>query len=182
MTMMALIGTFTLDFEVSLPLLATVTFYGTATTYGWLLGAFDAGAVAVTALWSMAPVGTTPIGSPVIGAISDAAGPRYALALGRHPPRRHGDRPLAGSYPPHIRRSVTGQNICITFRDSERAMQGGKDLMMSSTATEAAAVAAPGRPAGSRRLTCIVFCPARPDETCPHVALRPAPRSRMGAV
>jgi MFS family permease len=36
----------------------------------------------VTALWSMALVGSTPIGSPVIGALSDVAGPRYALALG----------------------------------------------------------------------------------------------------
>ena len=36
----------------------------------------------VTALWSMALVGTTPIGSPIIGALSDVAGPRYALALG----------------------------------------------------------------------------------------------------
>jgi Transmembrane secretion effector len=33
----------------------------------------------VTALWSMAQVGSTPIGSPVIGAVSDLAGPRYAL-------------------------------------------------------------------------------------------------------
>jgi MFS family permease len=152
--MMALIGTFTFEFEVSLPLLATKTFHGTGTTYSWSLGAFAPGAVAgglyasrsartgvarltraalayaiavglialaptlptavaacvlagaatitflttgnstiqlasepsyrgrVTALWSMALVGTTPIGSPVIGAISDAAGPRYALALG----------------------------------------------------------------------------------------------------
>jgi len=30
----------------------------------------------------MALVGSTPIGSPVIGALSDVAGPRYALALG----------------------------------------------------------------------------------------------------
>ena len=30
----------------------------------------------------MALVGTTPIGSPIIGALSDVAGPRYALALG----------------------------------------------------------------------------------------------------
>jgi len=36
----------------------------------------------VTALWSMALVGSTPIGSPVIGALSDIAGPRSALALG----------------------------------------------------------------------------------------------------
>jgi MFS family permease len=152
--MMAVVGTLTFEFEVSLPLLATKTFHGTGTTYSWLLGAFGAGAVAgglyaarwartgvarlswaalayaiavglvavaptlptavaacvltgaatitflttgnstiqlasepdhrgrVTALWSMALVGSTAIGSPVIGAISDAAGPRYALALG----------------------------------------------------------------------------------------------------
>jgi MFS family permease len=36
----------------------------------------------VTALWSMALVGSTPIGSPVIGALSDVASPRYALGLG----------------------------------------------------------------------------------------------------
>jgi hypothetical protein len=36
----------------------------------------------VTALWSMALVGSTPIGAPVIGGISDTVGPRYALALG----------------------------------------------------------------------------------------------------
>jgi MFS family permease len=152
--MMALVGTFTFEFEVSLPLLAETTFRGTATTYSWLLGALGAGAVAgglyaarsartgvnrlikaavgyaiavgllaaaptlvtaiaacvltgvasviflttgnatiqlasdpeyrgrVTALWSMALVGSTPIGSPVIGALSDAASPRYALGLG----------------------------------------------------------------------------------------------------
>jgi MFS family permease len=152
--MMALVGTFTFEFEVSLPLLAEVTFHGTDTTYSWLLGALGAGAVAgglfaarssatgvprltiaalcyavavafvavsptllcavaacvlvgaasvtflttgnatvqlasdpayrgrVTALWSMGLVGSTPIGSPLIGAISAVAGPRYALALG----------------------------------------------------------------------------------------------------
>ena len=152
--MMAVIGTFTFEFEVSLPLLATKTFHGSGTTYSWLLGAFGASAVAgglyaarsagtgvarltwaalgyaiamgllalaptlpaaiaacvlvgvatimflttgnstiqlasepdhrgrVAALWSMALVGTTPIGSPIIGAISDAAGPRSAVALG----------------------------------------------------------------------------------------------------
>jgi predicted MFS family arabinose efflux permease len=36
----------------------------------------------VTALWSMALVGSTPVGAPIIGALSDLAGPRYALALG----------------------------------------------------------------------------------------------------
>jgi MFS family permease len=152
--MMALVGTFTFEFEVSLPLLAETTFHGTAATYSWLIGALGAGAVLgglyaarsarigvarlvraaigyaiavglvavaptlataiaacvlvgvasvlflttgnatiqlasdpeyrgrVTALWSMALVGSTPIGSPVIGALSDVAGPRYALGLG----------------------------------------------------------------------------------------------------
>jgi MFS family permease len=152
--MMALIGTFTFEFEVSLPLLARLTFHGGATTYSWLLGAVGAGAVAgglltarsgrtgvrrlswiaacyavavgllaaaptlptavvagvlvgavtisflttgnstiqiaaepayrgrVAALWSTALVGSTAVGSPVIGVVSDAAGPRYALALG----------------------------------------------------------------------------------------------------
>ena len=152
--MMALIGAFTFEFEVSLPLLAETTFHGGATSYSWLIGALGAGAVAgglyaarsartgvarltkaalgfaiaiallaaaptfptavaacvlvgvatviflttgnatiqlasepdyrgrVTALWSMALVGTTPIGSPIIGALSDVAGPRYALGLG----------------------------------------------------------------------------------------------------
>jgi len=152
--MMALVGTFTFEFEVSLPLLASATLHGTDTTYSWLIGALGAGAVVgglyaarssrtgvarltraalaygitvgllaaaptlataaaacalagaasvvflttgnatiqlasdpgyrgrVTALWSMALVGTTPIGSPVIGTLSDVAGPRYALALG----------------------------------------------------------------------------------------------------
>ncbi len=34
--MMALVGTFTFEFEVSLPLLAETTFHGTASTYSWL--------------------------------------------------------------------------------------------------------------------------------------------------
>ena len=152
--MMALIGTLTFEFEVSLPLLARLTFHGGATAYSWLLGAVGAGAVAggllaarsgrtgvsrlswiaacyavavgllaaaptlptaaaacvlvgavtisflttgnstiqiasepayrgrVAALWSTALVGSTAVGSPVIGVVSDAAGPRYALALG----------------------------------------------------------------------------------------------------
>jgi predicted MFS family arabinose efflux permease len=36
----------------------------------------------VTALWSMALVGSTAIGAPIIGGLSDVAGPPYALALG----------------------------------------------------------------------------------------------------
>ena len=152
--MMAVIGAFTFEFEVSLPLLAEKTLHGTSTTYSWLIGALGAGAVVgglyaarsartgvarltraalgfaiaiglvavaptfptavaacvlagvatiiflttgnatvqlasepdyrgrVTALWSMALVGTTPIGSPIIGALSDVASPRYALGLG----------------------------------------------------------------------------------------------------
>ena len=43
--MMAVIGTFTFEFEVSLPLLARDTFHGGATAYGILLGAFGVGAV-----------------------------------------------------------------------------------------------------------------------------------------
>ena len=152
--MMAAIGTFTFEFEVSLPLLARDTFHGTATTYSWLIGALGAGAVIgglyaarsqrtglrrltwaaaayavavglvaaaptlpaaiaacaitgaasvvflttgnstiqltsdpayrgrVTALWSLALVGSTPIGSPIIGALSQLTSPRWALALG----------------------------------------------------------------------------------------------------
>ena len=152
--MMAIVGTFTFEFEVSLPLLARNTFHGGSTAYSWLLAGLGAGAVAggllaaryartgvsrlavasvfyavsvgfvaisptlaiaiaacvlagaasiaflttgnstiqlasepdyrgrVVALWSMALVGSTPIGSPIIGALSDVAGPRYALGLG----------------------------------------------------------------------------------------------------
>jgi MFS family permease len=152
--MMAVAGTFTFEFETSLPLLAEKTFHGGATTYSWLIGALGAGSVAgglyaarsgrtgvarlttaalfyaiavglvvaapswpaavaacvlagaatitflttgnatiqlaaepeyrgrVTALWSMSLVGSTAIGAPVIGGLSDLAGPRYALALG----------------------------------------------------------------------------------------------------
>jgi Major Facilitator Superfamily len=36
----------------------------------------------VTALWSTAFVGSTPIGAPIVGAIADQAGPRWSLALG----------------------------------------------------------------------------------------------------
>jgi MFS family permease len=152
--MMAAVGTFTFEFEVSLPLLARDTFHGTGTTYSWLIGALGAGAVIgglyaarsqrtglrrltwaaaayavavglvaaaptlpaavagcaitgaasvvflttgnstiqlasepsyrgrVTALWSLALVGSTPIGSPIIGALSQLSSPRWALALG----------------------------------------------------------------------------------------------------
>ncbi|WP_167768247.1 MFS transporter [Bradyrhizobium sp. MOS001] len=44
--MMALIGTLTYEFEVSLPLFARVSLDGTSTTYSWLIGAFGAGSVA----------------------------------------------------------------------------------------------------------------------------------------
>jgi hypothetical protein len=43
--MMAIIGTLTFEFEVSLPLLAGDTFHGTATTYSWLIGSLGLGAV-----------------------------------------------------------------------------------------------------------------------------------------
>jgi MFS family permease len=151
--MMALIGTFTYEFEVSLPLLARGPLAGGATTYSWLMGAFGLGAVLggvystrhakigvprmiraailymlamlatagagsveaavplllvvgfasiiflttgnstiqiaaapayrgrVTALWSTAFVGSTPIGATIIGAIG-AGSPRLALVIG----------------------------------------------------------------------------------------------------
>jgi hypothetical protein len=44
--MMALIGTFTFEFEVSLPLLARVAFHSGNSGYSWLLGALGVGAVA----------------------------------------------------------------------------------------------------------------------------------------
>jgi MFS family permease len=152
--MMTLIGTFTYEFEVTLPLVARDTFHGGPTAYSWLLGAFGCGAVLgalraakraatgirallanaagfglatiaaalapsfwievalltlvgatsvtflttgnstaqlaaapefrgrVTALWSTAYVGSTPIGAPIVGTIADQAGPRWSLALG----------------------------------------------------------------------------------------------------
>jgi MFS family permease len=151
--MMALIGTFTYEFEVSLPLFARGPLAGGVTTYSWLMGAFGLGAVLggiyctrhaqtgvprmiraaglymaamaatactgsvaaaalmlvvvgftsiiflttgnstvqiaaepvyrgrVTALWSTAFVGSTPIGATIIGAIG-AASPRLALLVG----------------------------------------------------------------------------------------------------
>jgi MFS family permease len=151
--MMVLIGTFTYEFEVSLPLFARGPLQGGATTYSWLMGAFGFGAVLggiyctrraqtgvprmiraaglymaamfatacinslagaaillvvvgfasiiflttgnstiqiaaapdyrgrVTALWSTAFVGSTPIGATIIGAIG-AGSPRLALAVG----------------------------------------------------------------------------------------------------
>lgn len=151
--MMALIGTFTYELEVSLPLFARGPLAGGATTYSWLMGAFGLGSVLggvystrhaqtgvprmiraavlymlamvataftasvvaavllllvvgfasitflttgnstiqiaappayrgrVTALWSTAFVGSTPIGATIIGAIG-ANSPRLALAVG----------------------------------------------------------------------------------------------------
>src|ERR1700722_14159146 len=40
----------------------------------------------VTALWSLALVGSTPIGSPVIGALAELSSPRGALVLGAADP------------------------------------------------------------------------------------------------
>ncbi|AMM19431.1 hypothetical protein AX769_03845 [Frondihabitans sp. PAMC 28766] len=151
--MMALIGTFTYEFEVSLPLLAHLTLHGTSQTYSFLIGSFGFGSVVggffcirypgtglprliraaaayaagmialsltttiiiavpvlfligmasitfittgnstiqlasapefrgrVTALWSTAFIGSTPIGSIIIGSIGGAT-PRVALAVG----------------------------------------------------------------------------------------------------
>src|SRR6202020_2106208 len=43
--MMVLVGTFTYEFEVSLPLFATGPLGGGAATYSWLMGAFGVGSV-----------------------------------------------------------------------------------------------------------------------------------------
>jgi len=60
--MMALIGTFTYEFEVSLPLFARVSLGGTPTTYSWIIGAFGVGSVAggLYAMWRPA-IGLKPL-------------------------------------------------------------------------------------------------------------------------
>ena len=85
--MMALIGTFTFEFEVSLPLLARITFHGGATAYSWLIGAVGAGAVAGgpyaarSARTGVQRLTWAALGLAIaVGLL--AAGPRYALALG----------------------------------------------------------------------------------------------------
>lgn len=152
--MMAVIGTFTYEFSVSLPLFAEVTFAQGPSTYAAMTAAMGAGAVVgglytagrgpgntnrltwaafwfgvavliasltptlplallallvvgffsisftamgnstlqlasaaemrgrVMSLWTMAFLGSTPIGGPLIGAIGEHAGARWALALG----------------------------------------------------------------------------------------------------
>jgi predicted MFS family arabinose efflux permease len=151
--MMALVGTFTYEFEVTLPLFARGPLAGGATAYSWLMGAFGLGAVLggihctrrpqtgvprmihtaaaymaamlataatnstaaaaaalvlvgfasiiflttgnstiqiaaapayrgrITALWSTAFIGSTPIGATIVGAIG-ATSPRVALIVG----------------------------------------------------------------------------------------------------
>ncbi|MEP6661582.1 MAG: MFS transporter [Acidimicrobiales bacterium] len=154
LVMMALIGTLTYEFTVSLPAMAKVTFHGSASTFGLMTGAMGLGAVMgglftagrprhgldvlvrqaaifglavlaaavaptlwlaivallvvgatslaflaranttmqllaeptkrgrVMALWTVAFLGTTPVGAPVIGFIGDHAGPRWSLVTG----------------------------------------------------------------------------------------------------
>jgi MFS family permease len=154
LVMMAVIGTFTYEFSVSLPLFAEVTFRQGPATYAVMTAAMGLGAVVgglytasqgigslrrltfaallfgasvlltavaptlslallallavgfcsigftslgnatlqltssaemrgrVMALWTVAFLGSTPIGGPVIGAIGEHVGPRWALALG----------------------------------------------------------------------------------------------------
>ncbi len=152
--MMALIGTFVYEFQVSLPILAKQTFLGTASSYSALMSAMGIGAVVgglmaagrhkvskrefviflfclglsltatalmptlelavigmlfvgffginatslgntmiqlearpdmrgrVMSFWSMAMMGSTPIGGPIVGAIGEHIGGRYALGIG----------------------------------------------------------------------------------------------------
>ncbi len=152
--MMALVGTLTYEFQISLPALATETFNGGAGSLGAVTAAMGVGAVIgglvsagrpgsgirtmalaaaafggtvllvvlsptlvaasgalvavgaasiwflstgsttlqltaapemrgrVMALWTVAFIGTTPVGGPIIGFVAEQAGPRWALALG----------------------------------------------------------------------------------------------------
>jgi MFS family permease len=152
--MMAIVGTFTYEFQVSLPLLAQFTFHGNASSYAFLTGSFGVGAVVgglaiasqrknspsilviaaflfgtavlgasmmpslilsglalvlaglssifftslgntilqlsstpqmrgrVMSFWSIAFLGSTTIGGPVIGWFAQVAGPRWGLAIG----------------------------------------------------------------------------------------------------
>jgi predicted MFS family arabinose efflux permease len=152
--MMAVIGTFAYEFQVSLPIFAQQTFHGNAGDYAALMAAFGVGAVIgglfaagrhriapqhfvlfallfgaslfltslaptlqfatigmvivgifsinlntlgntmiqlesepsmrgrVMALWSVAMMGTTPIGGPIVGAIGEHIGARFGLAIG----------------------------------------------------------------------------------------------------
>jgi MFS family permease len=152
--MMAIIGTFTYEFSVSLPLLAQFTFHGTATTYALLSSALGFGSIfgslntanrkkinfsiltqnaflfglsvfifalatsfplalfliilvgffsfnflslvnvilqmeskptmrgRVMSLWAVAFLGSTPLGGPIVGWVSQHAGPRFGLMVG----------------------------------------------------------------------------------------------------
>ncbi|MHB8143917.1 MAG: MFS transporter [Thermoleophilia bacterium] len=152
--MMAIIGTLTYEFQVSLPLIAKFTFHGSANGYALLTSAMGIGAVLgglviagrsrtspwglvgaslafgitivlvslspslpvalaamvlvgassigftslcnatlqlesepqmrsrVMSLWTVAFLGSTPVGSPIIGWVGEYAGPRWAMAVG----------------------------------------------------------------------------------------------------
>ena len=72
--MMAVVGTFTFEFEVSLPLLARDTFHGGADAYSWLLAAFGTGAV----LGGLYAAGTARTGVRRLGRTATL----YAVAMG----------------------------------------------------------------------------------------------------
>jgi MFS family permease len=72
--MMAVVGTFTFEFEVSLPLLARDTFHGGADAYSWLLAAFGTGAV----LGGLYTAGTARTGVRRLGRTATG----YAVAMG----------------------------------------------------------------------------------------------------
>jgi MFS family permease len=152
--LMVIMGTLSYEFQVSLPLLAKITFLGDASSYATLMSAMGAGAVLgglytagrkavamqqlavfswlfglsmivvglmpnfftatlgmlvvgffsvnviamgntllqlnsvshmrgrVMALWSMAFLGTTPLGGPIIGFVGEFLGPRYTMFVG----------------------------------------------------------------------------------------------------
>jgi MFS family permease len=82
--MTALIGLLAFNFAVILPELARKTFHGSGGTYGLM----DAAAALVFCLqrimapWVFVYLGTTPVGSILIGWITEVGGPRVALLVG----------------------------------------------------------------------------------------------------
>ncbi len=94
----------------------------------------------VTALWSMALVGSTAIGSPVIGVLSDVAGPRYALALGAAAwlaAAAIGHWRSTRASPPGVREGTTEDQRCIIRRAA--VPHGGRRRSSSERAISLAA-------------------------------------------
>jgi hypothetical protein len=70
----------------------------------------------ITALWSLALVGSTAIGAPIIGAVSEVAGPRQGLALGA---AACFAAVIVGRWPAHGRSRLIGWTATILGRSSQ---------------------------------------------------------------